>query len=123
MTFDNSPPDGTRGVLVAFIETSKAPKEGPARRKAILADLEALFGKGAQQPVDYFVTDWSAEEWTAGCVSPLPPGVLTEFGATLREPVGRVHWAGTETSEVWCGYMDGEVRSGLRVAAEVRKAL
>jgi monoamine oxidase len=123
VTFDNSPFDGTRGVLVAFIEKGKTPKDAKARRKAILDDLVALFGKGAETPTDYIETDWSGEEWTAGCVSPLPPGVLTEFGAALREPVGRVHWAGTETSEVWCGYMDGAVRSGLRVAAEVRKAL
>jgi len=34
-----------------------------------------------------------------------------------------VHWAGTETSEVFCGYMDGAVRSGERAAAEVRRAL
>lgn len=123
VTFDNSPSDGTRGVLVAFIEKGKAPKDAKARRKAILEELVTLFGKEAQNPVDYIETDWSEEKWTAGCVSPLPPGVLTEFGAALREPVGRVHWAGTETSEVWCGYMDGAVRSGLRVAAEVRKAL
>jgi monoamine oxidase len=123
VTFDNSPPDGTRGVLVAFIEKAKMPKEAKARRKAVVEDLVALFGKGAQNPADYFETDWSAEEWTAGCVSPLPPGVLTEFGPALREPCGRVHWAGAETSEAWCGYMDGAVRSGLRVAAEVRKAL
>jgi monoamine oxidase len=123
LTFDNSPPDGTSGVLVAFIEKAKAPKDGSARRKAVLEDLAALFGKEAQTPIDYIETDWSGEEWTAGCVSPLPPGVLTEFGAALRAPVGRVHWAGTETSEVWCGYMDGAVRSGLRVAAEVLNAL
>jgi monoamine oxidase len=123
VTFDNSPPDVIRGVLVAFIEKGKAPKDGAARRKAVLEDLVALFGKDAQTPTDYIETDWSGEVWTAGCVSPLPPGVLTKFGAALREPVGRIHWAGTETSEVWCGYMDGAVRSGLRVAAEVRKAL
>jgi monoamine oxidase len=123
VTFDNSPPDGMRGVLVAFIETGKAPKEGAARRRAVLEDLVALFGKAARTPTDYIETDWSAEAWTAGCVSPLSPGVLTEFGGALREPVGRVHWAGTETSEVWCGYMDGAVRSGLRAAAEVWKAL
>jgi monoamine oxidase len=123
VTFDNSPPDGMRGVLVAFIEKEKAPKDGAARRKVVLEDLVALFGKAARTPTDYVETDWSAEEWTAGCVSPLAPGVLTEFGGALREPVGRIHWAGTETSEVWCGYMDGAVRSGLRAAAEVRKAL
>ena len=39
--------------------------------------------------------------------------------ARLREPVGRIHWAGTETSTFWNGYMDGAVRSGERAANEV----
>jgi monoamine oxidase len=30
-----------------------------------------------------------------------------------------VHWAGTETSPYWNGYMDGAVRSGERAAGEV----
>jgi monoamine oxidase len=50
------------------------------------------------------------------------PGVLTQFGPVLREPVGRVHWAGTETSPVMNGFIDGAVRSGERVAAEVLAA-
>jgi monoamine oxidase len=49
----------------------------------------------------------------------MPPGVWTDWGAALRTPVGRLHWAGTETSEVFMGYMDGAVRSGERAAAEV----
>jgi monoamine oxidase len=49
--------------------------------------------------------------------------LLTDYGRALREPVGRIHWAGTETSTVWCGYMDGAVRSGQRVAAEVLQVL
>jgi monoamine oxidase len=44
-------------------------------------------------------------------------------GPALREPIGRLHWAGTETSPVWNGYMDGAVRSGERAAAEVLAAL
>jgi monoamine oxidase len=123
VTFDNSPPSGSPGVLVGFVDKGKLPKDAPGRRQAILDDLVALFGKEAKEPTDYFENDWSREEWTAGCVSPLPVKLLTEFGTALRVPVGRVHWAGTETSEVWCGYMDGAIRSGLRVAAEVKKAL
>ncbi len=53
----------------------------------------------------------------------MPPGVWTDFGPALREPVGRVHWAGTETSEVFNGYMDGAVRSGERAAVEVARGL
>jgi monoamine oxidase len=37
--------------------------------------------------------------------------------------VGPIHWAGTETSPVWSGYMDGAVRSGERAAAEALAAL
>jgi monoamine oxidase len=37
----------------------------------------------------------------------------------LGEPVGPIHWAGTETASQWTGYLDGAVRSGERAAAEV----
>lgn len=40
----------------------------------------------------------------------------------LREPVGRIHWAGTETSPVMNGFIDGAVRSGERAAREVLAA-
>ena len=51
-----------------------------------------------------------------------PPGVLTEFGSALREPCGRIHWAGTESSAKMYGFIDGAVRSGERAAAEVAEA-
>jgi len=44
---------------------------------------------------------------------------MLNFGPALREPIGRLHWAGTETTEVFNGYMDGAVRSGERAAREV----
>jgi monoamine oxidase len=49
----------------------------------------------------------------------LPPGILTRYGPLIREPVGRVHWAGTETSTISHGAIDGAVRSGERVATEI----
>jgi monoamine oxidase len=49
----------------------------------------------------------------------MPPGVLTRYGPALREPVGPIHWARTETARVWTGYMEGAVESGRRAAAEV----
>jgi monoamine oxidase len=49
--------------------------------------------------------------------------VWTAYGRALREPVGRLHWAGTETATVWNSYMDGAVRSGERAAVEVLAAL
>jgi monoamine oxidase len=123
ITFDNSPPDGSRGVLLAFLTETDVPKDPDVRRTAVLAGLADLFGERAKAPIAYLEDDWSRDGWSTGCVSPVPRNLLTRFGHALRTPVGRIHWAGTETSEAWCGYMDGAVRSGERVAAEVLTAL
>lgn len=119
-THDNSGPDADDpGVLLAFIEPEQLPADADARRQAVVDAMVVYFGPSAAAPLDYDERDWGSEAWTTGCVSPLPPGVLTGPGPALREPVGRVHWAGTETAGVWTGYMDGALRAGVRAADEV----
>jgi len=49
----------------------------------------------------------------------MPKETLSQFGEALRTPIGRVHWAGSETALEWCGYMDGAVESGFRAARDV----
>jgi monoamine oxidase len=123
-TFDNSPPSGTPGVLFGFVGGTQAREwndlTAATRRDTFLAQLGRFFGPQALKPEDYVEKNWSDEEWTRGCpVAFMPPGVLSDFGTAMREPVGRIHWAGTETATFWNGYMDGAVSSGERVAAEV----
>ncbi|MDQ6820150.1 MAG: flavin monoamine oxidase family protein [Actinomycetota bacterium] len=127
-TYDNSPPGGHPGVLLGFVAGSQARRLGtisaPARRRAVLSSLVSLFGARAGRPRMVIEHNWSAEEYTRGCYAGfLPPGVWSDYGRALRAPVGRIHWAGTETAEVFNGYMDGAVRSGERAAAEVFSAL
>jgi monoamine oxidase len=82
------------------------------------------FGPKAEAPQEFLELDWSAERYSGGCYGALlAPGVLSDYGPGLREPCGLIHFAGTETATVWAGYMDGAVRSGERVAREVRSAL
>jgi monoamine oxidase len=124
VTFDTSPADGSPGIMMGFIGGHEARvfARQPAddRRKAVLDNYANYFGDEARSPRDYVEFDWSAEEWNRGCpVALLGPGALVDFGEALREPVGRIHWAGTETATYWNGYMDGAVRSGERAAAEV----
>lgn len=126
--FDNSPPDGSPGALVGFVKGDHARRlerlEPSKRREEILEGLAHFFGAKARSPEAYHELDWSAEEWTRGCYAAhFPPGVWTRYGPVLREPVGRIHWAGTETSTVWNGYMEGAVRSGERAAAEILASL
>ena len=49
--------------------------------------------------------------------------LLTRAGTALRQPIGPIHWAGTESAIYWQGYMDGAVTSGYRTADEVHAAL
>jgi monoamine oxidase len=124
VTFDNSPPSGTPGVLMGFLEGNEArtwarrPLE--ERRGAVLACFARYFGPRALAPTEYVERDWMAEELTRGCYGAhFTPGVWTAYGHALREPVGRIHWAGAECSPVWNGYMEGAVRSGEATAAAV----
>ena len=83
-----------------------------------------LFGDQAANPTAFLETRWDNMAWHHGCpVGFTPPGVLLDYGEAIRTPVGRIHWAGTETSTFWNGYMDGAVRSGERAAAEALRAL
>ena len=131
-TFDDSPPDAslTRGpgIIFGFVGGDNArayaihsPK---ARRELVLKEYAQLFGKQALKAKDFFETPWSGQEWTRGCPVGIPStGTLLAYGSWLRRPVGRIHWAGTETSDYWNGYMDGAVRSGERAATEVLHGL
>jgi monoamine oxidase len=126
--FDNSPPDGSLGVLFGFIggsaHTGWAKLPPDQRRAQVLENLAVCVGDEARSPKDYIEQDWTKERWTRGCpVAHAAPGVLTKYGPWLRRAVGKVHFAGTETSDYWLGYMDGAVRSGERAAREVLAAL
>jgi len=128
VVFDNSPPDGRPGVLLAFLEGHFARELGAwredERRAAVLDVLARLFGERARAPEAFYERDWAAEQWTRGCYGAfLPPGTWTSLGSALRPPVGPLHWAGAEHAVRWSGYMDGAVRSGEDAAREVVSAL
>ena len=124
VTFDNSPPDGSPGVLMGFVEGEEARRLSgrpvAERRAAVLESFARYFGDEAGRPRDYVDRDWSSDPWTRGCYAGfLQPGSLTGYGTAIRTPVGRIHWAGAETAEDWNGYIEGAIRSGERAAAEV----
>jgi monoamine oxidase len=128
VTFDNTPPDGSPGVLLGFIEGHAArawgARSAAQRRQAVLNNFATYFGKEALKPRAYYEKNWTHETWTRGCYTGyMPPGALVDFGTALRKPFRRIHWAGTETSTIWAGYMDGAVRSGKRAAKEALAAL
>jgi monoamine oxidase len=128
-TFDDSPPGATEssgpGVCFGFVGGDQAraysSMSPAARQAAVLNQYQNYFQSNqALKPTAFFETMWSGEQWTRGCPVGIPStGALLAYGPWIRQPIGRIHWAGTETSIYWNGYMDGAVRSGNRATTEV----
>lgn len=128
VTFDGTPPSGSPGIITGFFEGPQAVAAGERteeeRGELVVEVLARALGDRARDIAGYVDRDWSAEPFTRGCYGAhLPPGAWTVYGPALRRPVGRIHWAGTETAERWTGYIDGAIDSGQRAAAEVMAAL
>jgi monoamine oxidase len=128
LTYDNSPPGGSPGVLLGFLEGRHARELGrlPAdeRRAEVLDCFARLFGPRAARQDAYVERLWAEEEWSRGCYGcHMPTGAWTSYGPALREPIGPIHWAGAEYATVWNGYMDGAVRSGQHAAREALERL
>ncbi len=126
--FDVSPPNQPLGLIAGFFDADDSLEHaasGAAARQKVVTDLLAQhFGEAARNPVDYVDNDWTAEQWSQGCYGAYAaPGVYGRYGEWLRKPIGPLHWAGTETSAQWTGYIDGAIRSGERAAAEVIEKL
>ncbi|MBN9533286.1 MAG: FAD-dependent oxidoreductase [Alphaproteobacteria bacterium] len=119
---DLSPEDGSTGIIkmlgVAGVGGTPA-----ARKDATLRVLIKCFGPEAANPTEWVFQDWSKEQFTRGCVSPVGPGFLSKLDIRLDAPTGALHWAGTETATIWMGYMDGAVRAGRRAAVETLGSL
>jgi monoamine oxidase len=122
-TVDDSPADGSVGVLTGFVTGSEAHRFSalttPTQRGEAVAQAAHLF-PDLPAPIGFHVTDWVHEEYSRGCYAALfGPGDWLRHGPHLKTPHQRVHWAGTETSTEFFGLMEGAVRSGHRAAAEI----
>jgi len=122
--FDVSPPGQDKGIIAGFFDGNHAldysDRGSDARRELLIEMLVEHLGEEAHNYAEYIDNDWTAEEWSGGCYGAYaPPGLYARYGHVLRDPIGPLHWAGTETSPRWTGYIDGAIRSGDRAAAEV----
>jgi monoamine oxidase len=130
------------GLMNAFVAGDRAREfnaMGRARRKKqVLKELVKRFGKEAGQlsktitfpavlpqnpePDAYFEWNWAAEEFARGDYAAVPgPGVLTAtgFGAAIRAPFKRVHWASVDAATFPYASISGAVQSGFQAADDV----
>src|SRR5262249_22171576 len=71
ITFDNTPQDGSPGVLLGFIEGADArfwgTQSADARKQAVLESFASYFGPQAMNATNFIEHDWSSEPWSRGC--------------------------------------------------------
>lgn len=119
-TFDNTPMESELGVLMAFCETGSGNSDD---RNTILQHLALLFGANALSPLEFHDTDWAYEPFSHGCVTQLPPGVISSYGAGNREPSGRLHWCGAERALRWDNHIEGAIETAEAAADSVANSL
>jgi monoamine oxidase len=124
ITLDTCQPGHPEGVIAGYCAGPRARQlaqlSQQERHDTFVKTLTTRFGPKAAAPQEILENNWAEEPWTRGCsMARFPNGVLTQYGRLLREPVGRLHWAGTETATTSYGAMDGAVRSGERVSEEI----
>jgi len=125
-TADSSPPSGTPGILTGFVSGPAAVRlttqSEEDRKRIVLSDFTAYFGADAANPGQFVEMNWPGEKWTGGAYNAiLGPNTLTTFGPGMADPVGRIHWAGSEMATRWTGYFEGAVRAGNAAADAVLK--
>jgi monoamine oxidase len=99
--------------MVAFMEGARGVEDGRLTadegRALVIEQVERALGGQHQRNIGYVDCDCPRRSGREAAMAHVPPGVWTQFGPSLREPVGRMHWAGIETAERWMGYVDGAI--------------
>ncbi|WP_270181012.1 flavin monoamine oxidase family protein [Alkalihalobacillus sp. CinArs1] len=92
------------------------------RIQMVLKDLAKIYGSKVYTEYKNSVTfNWSENPYSAGCFTLFVPGQEANLGQIIRQPEGKLHFAGEHTSS-FHGWMEGAIQSGVRAAYEVNNS-
>ncbi|MGH9373501.1 MAG: flavin monoamine oxidase family protein [Vicinamibacterales bacterium] len=118
--------DGQKGAGEALVAFSGGPaadicREWTAaqRDKNYLAELNKVYRGITASFVRARFMNWPSDPWTKASYSFPAPGQVTTQGPTLRQGIGRLHFAGEYTSYAFMGYMEGALNSGAAAARRI----
>jgi len=124
---DGSPADGSAGILIAFATAVGGRMLGQKtseqdRIAEALEWIERAHGRKAPPLVAARSVDWSAEPLSLGGYASRRGIGAWATAPELFAPLGRIHFAGTETATKWRSFMEGAIQSGQRAAEAVLAA-
>lgn len=122
--FDNVSYNGKTNTLLGFIVGDRArgwylqPEE--VRKQRVMETIVRYFGSEGRNILRYAEADWTKEEFSGGApIGTFTTNTLSTFGPWLREPVGNIYFAGTETARESTGFIEGAIEAGDRAAQEI----
>jgi monoamine oxidase len=117
-TSEHQPGDG--GVLTALLSSNDGAALAalPDTVERVIDEADRLFPGFKGMSGDAVRTDWTHDPYSLGAYATFGPGQLRDAWPKLRERYGRIVLAGEHTDE-FCGFMEGALRSGARVAREL----
>ena len=118
--------DAQKGAGEALVAFSGGPAADVCREwtaaqrdKNYLAELGKVYRGIAGSFVRARFMDWPSDPWAKASYSFPAPGQVTTQGPTLRQGIGRLHFAGEYTSYAFMGYMEGALNSGAAAARRI----
>ncbi|CAM4245972.1 flavin monoamine oxidase family protein [Pseudoalteromonas byunsanensis] len=114
---------GEGGILIAYTsgDFSKMQQHWSDQQviDTRLAEIELMYPGSSQYFVEAKSQSWLNEQWTKGGFLAYGPGQMSAYWDLFKQPVGRIYFAGEHTDTLYLGYMEGAVRSGVRVAKQI----
>ncbi len=115
---------GERGIVHTYLEdglTAKVAAMPEAERiRHSTQILEKVFPGMEENTERVHSFCWADEPFARGAYVSFAPGQITRWSAAIREPEGRMHFAGEHTSS-FPGWMQGALESGLRASREIHR--
>ena len=114
---------GPRGILMSFTSGADAEKlgmlSGEDRLRAALEETTKVWPEAPKYWEGAAIKYWNEDPWVRGSYFFMNVGQKLDYRKVAGKAEGRVHFAGehTETNS-----MDGAIKSGVRVAEEIKKA-
>lgn len=120
-TTDDQPGDG--GILTNLAASHDGAVHAalPGASSRMIAEIERLFPGTRGLTASSVTTDWTNDPWSLGTYLCLHPRQMDDW-QSRPERIGRV-WLAGEHMDDRSGFMEGALRSGRRVAADVLRAL
>ena len=114
--------ESQKGILESFAYGKRATHMGGLidsdRRETVLSGLDTVYPGIREQEERFTHYDWGSDPWALGGHAAYRPGQVTRFFKSLREPEGRIYFAGDVMGGV-PGYSHAAFASGQEVAATI----